>query len=64
MDKLKQKGRLLIVLFLAGCVLFNYPALVLFSNAGMVGGVPVLYIYIFLSWSLLIGGTAVIIERR
>jgi hypothetical protein len=58
-----QKGQRLVALFLLGGLLFNYPLLALFNTAAEVYGIPVLYAYIFLSWALLIGLTALVIER-
>jgi len=57
------KGRRLVVLFLFGMLLFNYPLLALFSGPAAVFGVPVLYAYIFGMWALLIGLLGLVIER-
>jgi len=57
------KGQRLVVLFLLGALLFNYPLLALFNRAAEVFGIPVLYAYIFLSWASLIGLLALVIER-
>jgi peptidoglycan/LPS O-acetylase OafA/YrhL len=54
----------LAAVFLLGCVLFNYPFLSLFNKPGEILDVPLLYIYIFAAWALLIGVMAYIIERR
>lgn len=62
MNERKLKGQQLIALFLAGCLLFNYPLLALFSQDGLVGGIPLLYVYIFITWAVLIGLLATIIE--
>ena len=65
MDKFyRLKGQRLIALFLVGCLLFNYPVLNLFSQDGLIGGVPILYVYIFVSWAALIGVMALVIETR
>lgn len=65
MDKYyQQKGQKLLALFFAGCLLFNYPLLHLFSRDGLLWGIPSLYIYIFVSWTALIGLTATIVELR
>ena len=65
MDKYyRLKGQKLLALFFVGCLLFNYPLLHLFSSGGLVLGIPILYIYIFVSWAALIGLTAVVIELR
>jgi len=65
MDRyLRLKGHRLLALFFVGCVLFNYPLLLLFNNNGLVWGIPILYVYIFISWAALIGLTAIVIESR
>jgi len=48
----------LVALFLLGCVLLNYPILSLFNLEILVFGLPLLYIYIFSIWCLLISLTA------
>jgi predicted permease len=57
------KGQRLVVVFLFGVVLFNYPLLALFNRTADVAGIPVLYVYIFGAWALLIGLAALVIER-
>jgi uncharacterized membrane protein len=57
-------GQRLVGLFLLGCVLFNYPLLILFNRPLEVLGVPLLYAYLFLAWAGLIGLMAWVIERR
>lgn len=56
-------GQRLVVLFLLGCLLLNYPFLYLFSRDADVLGVPLLFIYVFVAWALLIALTALVIER-
>ena len=48
----------LVALFLLGCVLFNYPILSLFNLEIPIFGLPLLLVYIFAIWCLLIGLTA------
>ncbi len=57
-------GQRLAAVFLLGCVLLNYPILFLFNKPGEVFDIPLLYIYIFGAWALLIGLMAGVIERR
>ncbi len=57
------KGQRLIALFLLGNILFNYPLLSLFSHEGTMGGIPILYVYIFTAWLALIGVMAIITKR-
>jgi predicted permease len=57
-------GQRLVAVFLLGCVLFNYPLLSLFNTPGEILNIPLLYIYIFGAWALLIGVMAYVIEKR
>ena len=49
-----KKYKRLVALFLFGFVLFNYPILSLLNPDILVFGLPLLYIYIFGIWGLLI----------
>jgi hypothetical protein len=57
-------GQRLIAVFLLGCLLLNYPLLYLFNVSQRIFGIPVLYVYTFCAWALLIALTAVIISRQ
>jgi Na+-driven multidrug efflux pump len=57
-------GQRLAAVFLLGCVLFNYPLIALFNKPGELFDIPLLYLYLFGVWALLIGLMAVAIERR
>ena len=50
-------------MFILGALLFNYPLLALFNHPALVGGVPVLYVYVFAAWALLVGLLALVVER-
>ena len=63
MDPSNGKSQRLVALFLLGALLFNYPLLALFNRAGEAFGVPVLYVYIFSAWALLIALLAIVVER-
>ena len=54
----------LLAIFLLGVLLFNYPILSLFNLAEMLAGIPVLFLYLFAAWALIIVLAAVAIERR
>jgi len=56
------KGQQLVALFLVGVLLFNYPLLFLFSAERMIWGIPILYIFIFVAWAVLIALITMIIE--
>jgi hypothetical protein len=54
----------LIGLFLLGYLLFNYPLISLVNLPVLMGGIPVLYIYIFGVWVLVILLAALITGRE
>ncbi len=58
------KGQRLVALFLLGCLLFNYPLLSLFAGDMRIWGIPLVYVYLFAAWAVLIAAMALIIERR
>lgn len=64
MNRAWMTGQRLVGLFLLGCVLFNYPLLDLFNRPIHLFGIPLLYLYVFVAWTLLIGLMAWVIERR
>jgi hypothetical protein len=53
------------LLFVAGlfAVLLNYPLLAAFDHNGRVAGVPVLYLYVLLTWLLLIALTGWLVRK-
>jgi hypothetical protein len=64
MSKPNVKGQRLAALFLLGNLLFNYPLLALFNRPAMLGGIPLLYLYVFGAWALLIALLAFTVEKR
>ncbi len=63
MTKPSLKGPRLVALFLFGCMLYNYPLLSLFNSDASIGGVPILFAYVFAVWMLLIAVIALVVER-
>ena len=59
----RLKGQRRVALFLLGCLLLNYPLLSLFAGRAELFGVPILYVYVFLAWALVIAAMAFIVER-
>ena len=53
----------LLGLFALGLVLFNPPLLFLFSG-GTIFGWPLLYVYIFFAWGLVIAIAGFVVSRR
>jgi hypothetical protein len=56
-------GQRLAAIFLMGCMLLNYPILSLFTRPVAIGGVPLLYLYLFGAWAALIALMALVIEK-
>ncbi|MBX3672075.1 MAG: hypothetical protein K8F93_01590 [Burkholderiales bacterium] len=62
MRKPSLRAYRIVSLFLLGCLLFNYPVLAVFNVGATAAGIPVLYVYLFVAWGLLIALAAAIIE--
>ena len=56
-------GQRLVAVFLLGCLLLNFPLLYLFSGSTPLAGVPMLFVYVFAAWGLVIALLALVIER-
>ncbi len=54
----------LVAVFLLGCLLLTYPLLSLFDRIQTWFGVPLLYLYLFVAWAILIAIMAIAAERR
>jgi len=64
MNKPNIKTQRLAALFVLGGLLFNYPLLALFNRPALVDGIPLLYVYVFAAWALLIGLLVLVIEKK
>jgi hypothetical protein len=64
MKRSGMTGERLVATFLLGCVLLNYPVLFLFASKVTVAGIPLVYVYLFGVWTLLIAILALVIERQ
>lgn len=64
MDEFGKKGQRLGAVCLASFLLFNYPILALFNVPVTALGIPLLYLYIFAAWTLVIALMALIVEWR
>jgi hypothetical protein len=56
-------GQRLVAIFLMGGMLLNYPVLFLFARSVHLGGIPLLYAWVFGVWIALIALMALAIER-
>jgi hypothetical protein len=54
----------LVAVFVVGCVLLCYPMMALFDRPETIGGIPLLYAYVFGVWVVLIVVLALIVGRR
>lgn len=63
MRKSTLTGQRLVAVFLLGCLLLNFPLLYLFSASAPVLGVPLLFVYVFAAWAVLIMLLALAVER-
>lgn len=54
----------IVALFVAGALAFNYPILSIFNRFLLPLGIPLLYLYIFLAWLVIIAVLAMVMERR
>ena len=55
-------GERLVLLFVLGALLINFPVLAIFNRATTLGGIPTLYVYLFGVWAA--GIVAVFILAR
>jgi hypothetical protein len=60
----EQRSDRLIVLLLAGALAINFPLLALFDKPFMWLGIPILYLYLFVSWLIFICLLAAILSKR
>jgi hypothetical protein len=64
MHRFEVKARRLFAVCMFGVILFNYPMLALFNVAATAFGIPILYLYIFAAWILLIACMAYVVETE
>ncbi len=63
-DDERRTAERLVALLLAGGALLNFPLLSVLRDRGTIGGIPVLYAFLFLVWALLAGATALVLRER
>jgi hypothetical protein len=64
MNRPYVKTQRLVTLFILGTLLFNYPLLALFNRPVLIGAFPLLIVYVFSAWALLIGLLILIMENK
>jgi len=63
MHRNKLSGQRLVMAFMAGCLLFNYPILSIFDRPGLLFGSPQVFVYLFAVWLALIALMAWVVDR-
>lgn len=64
MRRLALMKQRLVAVFFCGVLLLYSPVISIFDRVSLLFGVPVLYIYLFTVWDVLIAAMAWVIERR
>ena len=64
MNDSHRKGARLVAIGMMGLLLLNYPFLAVFNVPSRVFGIPVVYAYLFATWSALILAMALVADSR
>lgn len=62
--KQKLESQRLLALFVAGCLLLNYPLIALWNREALLWGLPLFPLALFALWALLIAALAWLMARR
>ncbi|MBI2307399.1 MAG: hypothetical protein HYU78_08860 [Rhodocyclales bacterium] len=63
MQRSSLSGQRLVLIFMLGSFLFNYPLLSLFDRARTLFDAPLVFVYLFAVWAALIALMAWVVER-
>ena len=63
-SKDKNKHQRLLALFLLFLMLFNYPIINIVNQPVLVAGIPLLYLYLFTAWLIMIVLLALVVRRH
>ena len=64
LDTAQRRGQRLLFVAVLFTLLLNYPLLAAFDHDGRVAGVPVLYLYVLVTWLLLIALTGWLVRAK
>lgn len=67
LENMKQQSKRwerLAALFVVGLLALNFPIMALFDTHTTLAGIPLLYLFLFVTWGALIALSGWIIERR
>jgi len=60
----RKRGERLISLLIMGILLLNFPILSIFSKKYLFLGLPILFLYLFSIWGLIIGAMILVLRDR
>jgi len=61
---MKSRDQRLVLLFVLGSLLINFPILAIFNQPATVAGIPILYLYLFGVWAVGIVVAFVLVRRE
>jgi hypothetical protein len=61
---MKPTAEKLLFLFVLGALLINFPLLAIFNRPATLGGIPILYLYLFGIWTAGIAAVWILARRR
>jgi len=64
MAEQRRTGERLVALLIGGGAVLNFPLLSVLRGRGLVAGIPMLYVYLFLVWAVLAVATALVLRSR
>ncbi|MDB5233212.1 MAG: hypothetical protein JWR44_205 [Hymenobacter sp.] len=59
-----RRGQRLLFLSVLFGALLTFPLLAVFDHDGRVGGIPVLYLYVLVTWVVLVGLTGYLVRKN
>ena len=63
-SRVKTRNARLVLLFLVGVLLINFPVLAIFNRDAALGGIPIVYLYLFGVWVAGIAGVVALVGRQ
>lgn len=61
---MRRVGEKLVLLFALTALILNFPVLAIFNRGSTLGGIPVLYLYLFGVWIAVIASVLVLARER
>ncbi len=61
---MRSVGAKLVFLFVLAALVLNFPVLAIFNRGSTLGGIPILYLYLFAVWAAAIAAVAALARTR